>query len=328
GVETWPGSLPDLLPGQGPPAKPPDTSPAPDQATQLADSIRLTYCQPYVSAVFNFLLRDEKDLGGWQSGLLWTDGSGKDSYDPFKNVVREVNERRVDCGALLAAPAAPAAIVSAKTAPTATRSLTKVTFRGRTRLPYGFLRLGAQLTRGLQKTNRGLAAKQLLFIVAKTAYVTATDTSGVAHLTPMPPLNPGRHKVQISFGGDALNLGSGMRLEVRVTNSKGRVESDGAIRLGSALSGSLKVRSDGTRVRGGMTFRDRGKLRSVRLLSLGLRDDARAAWLRGLSGPDRYVVSVERLRGKRLVRVRVWRNGTPVGAPATVPARKLRIAAR
>lgn len=328
GVENWPGSLPDQVPSQGEPARPPDMSPAPDQATQLADSIRLTYCQPYVSAVFNFLLRDESDLSGWQSGVLWADGSSKDSYVPFRNVVREVNERRVDCGALLNAAGGSKSAGSGQKGPTATRSLTKLTFRSRTRMPYGFLGLRAQLTRGLQKTSRGLVAKQLLFVVAKTGYVTTTDKSGIARLTPMPPMNPGRQKVKISFNGDALNLGSGLRLQVRVTNSKGRVESTGAIRLGSVLSGRLKVQSNGTKVRGTMTFRDRGKLRSARLISFGLREDGRAAWLRGLAGPDRYVLNLERLRGNRIVRVRVWRNGSPVGAPATVPARKLLIAAR
>ena len=74
-----------------------------------------------------------------------------------------------------------------------------------------------------------------------------------------------------------------------------------------------------------MTFRHRGKLRSARLVSLGLREDQRAAWLRGLSGPDRYVVNIERLRGKQLVRVRVWRNGRPLGTSVTVPAAKLRL---
>src|SRR5205814_8187004 len=36
--------------------------PAPDQATQLADAIRVAYCQPSVGAYFNFLLADEPDL--------------------------------------------------------------------------------------------------------------------------------------------------------------------------------------------------------------------------------------------------------------------------
>ena len=333
GVETWPGSLPDRVADPGPPAQPPDLSPAPDQATQLADSLTLTYCQPYVSAVFNFLIRDEKELGGWQSGVLWTDGSSKDSYVPYRNIVHRVNDRKIDCEEILAAIAAAAAAarkgsVSGAGKPEATRALTKVTFRGRTRAPYGFLRLGAQLTRGLQASNRGLAAKQVLFVVASTASVTATDKSGLARWTPMPPINPGRHRVRISFAGDTLNLGSGMRVDVRVTNSKGRVESLGPVRFGSTLTGRLTARSNGVKVSGNLVFRKGGKLRSVRLLSLGLRDDGKAAWLRGISGSDRYVINIERLRGKPLFQTRIWRNGSPLGGPAIVRAGKLKLAVR
>ena len=100
--------MPDVAPGAAP-AKPPDTGPAPDQATQLADSLRMMYCQPHIAAVFNFLIRDETSLEGWQSGVLWADGSRKDSYDFFRSIVREVNERRVDCAALKARPAFRAA---------------------------------------------------------------------------------------------------------------------------------------------------------------------------------------------------------------------------
>ena len=46
-----------------------------DQSTQLADAVRLAYCQPYVGAFFNFLLADQRDLSGWQSGVLWRTGS-------------------------------------------------------------------------------------------------------------------------------------------------------------------------------------------------------------------------------------------------------------
>jgi hypothetical protein len=75
-----------------------------------------------------------------------------------------------------------------------------------------------------------------------------------------------------------------------------------------------------------MTLRQSGKKRTVRLVSFGLRSDGRAAWTRGRSGPDRYVLNVERLRGKPLVRVRLWRNGSPVGGPAVVGAARIRIA--
>ena len=67
---------------------------------QLVDAIRLAYCQPAVGAFFNFLLTDERRLSGWQSGLLWADGTPKPAYRSFKNVVREVRTRRVDCEAL------------------------------------------------------------------------------------------------------------------------------------------------------------------------------------------------------------------------------------
>jgi hypothetical protein len=326
GVETWPGALPDRVPNPGPPAAPPDLSPAPDQATQLADSLRLTYCQPYVSGVFNFLIRDESDLAGWQSGLLWADGSSKDSYDAFRATVREVNEHRVDCARVAAAGLTSSATSRSQSSPGATRSLTKLSFRGGTRMAYGYLNPAARLTRGLQVSDRGLPAKQLFFDVAKTAYLVATDSSGVARLTPMPPVNPGRHEIRITFRGDELNLSSGVRLTVRVENSKGRLASVGAVRLGSVLSGRLALRSNGAKVSGTMTVRQNGRRRAVRLLSFGLRGDARAAWVRGRSGPDRFVLNLERLHGKPLFRVRVWRNGTPVGAPATVAASKLRLA--
>lgn len=72
---------------------------APDQATQLVDAIRLAYCQPGVGAYFNFLLVDEPDLRGWQSGVFWADWTPKPSYPAFKQAVREVNEGTVDCRA-------------------------------------------------------------------------------------------------------------------------------------------------------------------------------------------------------------------------------------
>jgi hypothetical protein len=329
GSETWPGALPDLVPNPGAPAQPPDLSPAPDQATQLVDSLRLTSCQPYVAGVFNFLIRDERDLAGWQSGLLWADGSRKDSYDVFRTAVHEVNEHRVNCALVAGAGSistSPGSTGSKK--PATVRSLTKVSFRGGKRMPYGYLRPAARLTRGLQASDHGLKEKRLLFVVAKNEYVVATDRSGVARFSPMPPLNPGRHKITVRFRGDEVNQASGVRLTVRVTNSKGRVTSAGTVRLGGALSGRLAVRSNGAKVSGTIRLRHGGNVRAVRLISFGLRKDVRAAWLRGRSGSDRYVVNVERLRARPLYRVRTWRNGAQVGGAATVPVSKLRLASR
>jgi hypothetical protein len=70
----------------------------PTQASQLADGIALAYCQPYVGAYFNFLLRDEPDLARWQSGVLWTDGGRKGSFEALRRITADVAAKRIDCG--------------------------------------------------------------------------------------------------------------------------------------------------------------------------------------------------------------------------------------
>jgi len=75
-----------------------------DQATQLRDAILLAYCQPAVSGFLNFGLIDEDRLGGWQSGLLWRDGTRKPSYDAFKSLIAEVRGRDTDCSQVRGAP--------------------------------------------------------------------------------------------------------------------------------------------------------------------------------------------------------------------------------
>jgi len=67
---------------------------------QLQDAVRLAYCQPFVAGFFNFLLTDERNLAGWQSGLLWADGTPKPAYAGFRSVVRDVKQHAVDCGAV------------------------------------------------------------------------------------------------------------------------------------------------------------------------------------------------------------------------------------
>ena len=83
----------------------------PNQAGQLRDAIELAYCQPAVGAFFNFQLRDEVGLGGWQSGLLWADGTQKPSYEPVKAELAAVAAGQVDCSrfpTVVSGAAAPA----------------------------------------------------------------------------------------------------------------------------------------------------------------------------------------------------------------------------
>ena len=68
-----------------------------DQASQLRDALLLARCQPAVGAFFNFELLDADRLAGWQSGVLWRDGTNKPSYDAFKNAVHLARSGEVDC---------------------------------------------------------------------------------------------------------------------------------------------------------------------------------------------------------------------------------------
>jgi len=68
-----------------------------DQASQIRDALLLARCQPHIGAFFNFELLDEDRLAGWQSGVLWRDGTHKASYDAFKDAVRLAESGDVDC---------------------------------------------------------------------------------------------------------------------------------------------------------------------------------------------------------------------------------------
>jgi hypothetical protein len=68
-----------------------------DQASQIRDALLLARCQPHVGAFFNFELLDEDRLSGWQSGVLWRDGTHKASYDTFREAVEVVESGRIDC---------------------------------------------------------------------------------------------------------------------------------------------------------------------------------------------------------------------------------------
>ncbi len=74
------------------------SGPGIDQPLQLEDAIHLAYCQPFVGAYFNFHLVDEKDLGGWQSGVYYPDGTPKPAYQALHRTAGEVNSNSVNCG--------------------------------------------------------------------------------------------------------------------------------------------------------------------------------------------------------------------------------------
>jgi len=74
------------------------------QASQLAAAISLAYCQPAVSAFFNFQLIDEHRLVGWQSGLMYTNGVRKPSFYAYQQIAAAVASRSIDCTKVAGAP--------------------------------------------------------------------------------------------------------------------------------------------------------------------------------------------------------------------------------
>lgn len=86
-------------PSSGRPYHGRETEPKPtaNQAGLLADAVRLASCQADVKAFLNFQLVDERDLAGWQSGLLTADLRVKPSFDAYGAAIAEVRRGAVDC---------------------------------------------------------------------------------------------------------------------------------------------------------------------------------------------------------------------------------------
>jgi len=75
------------------------------QASQLTAAISLAYCQPAVSAFFNFELVDERRLVGWQSGLMYASGVWKPSLYAYQQIAAAVTGHKIDCAKVQGAPA-------------------------------------------------------------------------------------------------------------------------------------------------------------------------------------------------------------------------------
>ena len=68
-----------------------------EQAAQLTAAVQLAYCQPAVGGFFNFELRDEADLSGWQSGLLRPDWSAKPAFAAYLEALAAARAGTIAC---------------------------------------------------------------------------------------------------------------------------------------------------------------------------------------------------------------------------------------
>ena len=320
GEENWPGSLPDWAGGEPDEPPPSADSAAPDQATQLVDALRLAYCQPYVQAFFNFQLRDEPSLERWQSGLLWADGTPKDSYDAFRRAVAEVNGRAVDCSRLkgTARPAAaPQPATGPPSGPAARpgprrlggadgRLATRLRWVSRNPSPYGLARLAARLT----STGRPLRGRTVAFEVGRHVYASLTTRRGLASIRVSPPLPPGSHVVVATFRGGPGHRPAAATVLLRVTRSRAVVSARASARAAAGRRDAVLLRSNGRRVTGLVDVRA-GARRVVarRLTALGVAPDRRTAWFAGRTLRGATLLGRVELRRGRPDTLRLWLGG-------------------
>jgi hypothetical protein len=331
--ENWRGPVPAYAGGEPDLPPPPQNSPAPDQATQLIDSVRLSYCQPYVGAFFNFLLWDEPSLTRWQSGILWTDGSRKGSYDSFKNVIAEVNEGRVDCsrmkgggpfisqvpGVAGQGPGAPRGIAVAGPRGTATGNIWDEWSPNPTgrpgavaTLPSGYFaeatssRLqytGTQrgpfgfvtLRTRLTSGGRPISGKEVSILAGPATYNATTDSDGVATVQASQPVPVGNWSVQASFLGDPEIRPAFAADRIQVVNTLGSVTSKGRLRVAERARGSIRVSYNGRKLKGRVRLRAPGlDLRATRFTALGVGRRGRSAWFTGfLRKGERFLAYAE-----------------------------------
>ena len=69
------------------------------QAEQLTAAVELAYCQPAVGGFFNFELRDDSSLSGWQSGLLRPDWSAKPAFVAYLQALAAARAGTIVCAA-------------------------------------------------------------------------------------------------------------------------------------------------------------------------------------------------------------------------------------
>ena len=68
-----------------------------EQAAQLTAAVRLAYCQPAVGAFFNFELRDESSLSGWQSGSSGRTGARSPRSSPTSQAIAAARSGAITC---------------------------------------------------------------------------------------------------------------------------------------------------------------------------------------------------------------------------------------
>jgi hypothetical protein len=76
--------------------------PAKTQADDYDEALAMAACQPNVMAMFILHVTDETNLGRWQSGVYYPDGTPKPARDSVKKTIDQIRNKAVDCASALA----------------------------------------------------------------------------------------------------------------------------------------------------------------------------------------------------------------------------------
>jgi len=74
--------------------------PAKTQGNDYDEALTMAACQRNVMAMFLFHVTDERDLGRWQSGVYYPDGTPKPSRAVVQQTIDQIRTRAVDCSSV------------------------------------------------------------------------------------------------------------------------------------------------------------------------------------------------------------------------------------
>jgi hypothetical protein len=133
--------------------------------------------------------------------------------------------------------------------------------------------------------------------------------------------------VTASFRGDPDHKPTGLKVLLRVVNSRASVSNVSARRAPASVRNGFNVRSNGRKVEGSLRIRVRGRLVEVRrITALGISRNGKSAWFEGRARGGGRLVANALVRGRRRGDVlRLWLAGRelrPVRLDLTIVRRK------
>ncbi len=179
---------------------------------------------------------------------------------------------------------------------TVAKRTTDLDYTGDTAGTFGFMNtLSAQLTDTIDAATAQLENRTITFTVDGEAYITTTNTDGIAAVALPFPLLPGVYNVTVNFAEDSYYLGSTSQTTVTVTNTIGGKVNGGTFRFPNKGRGGFNVQSNSRGINGELQFQnDSIKFHAHIMTALGISEDGTKAWFTGIGrNGETFVAYVE-----------------------------------